>query len=125
MSDPVVGGAWSGAAATPAAGRSPQWGVPLNQQVRECEKRWSADCLKVATCELEPTQVSLVGISGRPHNAMLLYADMCFMGYGVQRDEEAARQWWARAAEEGNRTAAHRLRTGLYDSLLPGDETQV
>ena len=106
-----------------AVASAPKWGVPLGQQVRECEKRWSADCLKVATGEVDPNAVSLVGISGRPRNAMLLYADMCHMGYGVQRDEEAARLWWTRASEEGNRVATQRLKTGIYDSLLPGDET--
>ena len=54
---------------------------------------------------------------------MLMYADMCCIGYGVQSDPEAARLWWSCAAEEGNRTAAQRLRVGIYDSLLPGDDT--
>jgi TPR repeat protein len=54
---------------------------------------------------------------------MLLFADMCHMGYGVAKDDEQARQWWNQSAEDGNRVAAQRLRTGIYDSLLPGDET--
>ena len=41
-----------------------------------------------------------------------------------QKDEEAARLWWSRAAEEGNRVAAQRLKTGIYDSLLPGDDVE-
>ena len=98
--------------------------TPLGQQVRECEQRWATDAYMVAAGELDPMEVSLVGISGRPRNAMLLYADMCLMGYGVQKDEEAARLWWSRAAEEGNRVAAQRLKTGIYDSLLPGDDTE-
>jgi hypothetical protein len=115
----VPGGPWSGSTApSPSSRGAPRWGVPLSQQIRECEKRWSTDCLKVATGEVDPNAVSLVGISGRPRNAMLLYADMCQMGYGVQKDEEAARLWWSRAAEEGNRVAAQRLKTGIYDSLL-------
>ena len=117
------GGAAAGASGGGSGDAPPKYGVPLSQQVRECEKRWSTDCLKVATGEVDPNAVSLVGISGRPRNAMLLYEDMCLLGYGVQKDEEAARLWWSRAAEEGNRVAAQRLKTGIYDSLLPGDET--
>jgi TPR repeat protein len=120
-----MSGAGGGAAdAKHQPARAAKYGVPLSQQVRECEKRWSTDCLKVATGEVDPNAVSLVGISGRPRNAMLLYADMCLMGYGVQKDEEAARLWWSRAAEEGNRVAAQRLKTGIYDSLLPSDDTE-
>ena len=78
---------------------------------------------RVASGEIDPNSISLVGISGRAHNAMLMYADMCCIGYGVQQDPEVARLWWSRAAEEGNRTAAQRLRVGIYDSLLPGDDT--
>ena len=78
---------------------------------------------RVASGEIDPNSISLVGISGRAHNAMLMYADMCCIGYGVQSDPEAARLWWSCAAEEGNRTAAQRLRVGIYDSLLPGDDT--
>ena len=91
--------------------------------MRECEKRWSNEAYMVATGELDPMEVSLVGISGRPRNAMLLYADMCAMGYGVPASEEEAREWWGRAADEGHRQAAERLRSGVFDSLLPGDET--
>jgi TPR repeat protein len=97
--------------------------TPLGQQVRECEKRWSNDAYMVATGELDPMEVSLVGISGRPRNAMLLYADMCALGYGVPQSLDEAREWWGRAADEGHRQAAERLRSGVYDSLLPGDET--
>ena len=43
--------------------------------------------------------------------------------YAVGSNEEAARLWWTRASEEGNRVATQRLKTGIYDSLLPGDET--
>ena len=118
----VPGGSWSGDKAPRPLGR-PKYGVPLRHQLRECEKKWSNDVLRVASGELDPNAISLVGISGRAHNAMLMYADMCCVGYGVQQDEEAARLWWSCAAEEGNRTAAHRLRVGIHDSLLPGDET--
>ena len=81
--------------------------------MRDCEARWATDCYKVATGELDPNAVSLVGISGRPRNAMLLFADMCHMGYGVAKDEEQARQWWNQSAEDGNRVAAQRLRSRL------------
>lgn len=97
--------------------------TPLGQQVRECEQRWATDAYMVATGELDPMEVSLVGISGRPRNAMILYADMCALGYGVPQNLDEAREWWSRAADEGHRQAAERLRSGVYDSLLPGDET--
>lgn len=106
-----------------ALSRAMQRRTPLAEQVRDCEQRWATDAFLVASGELDPMEVSLVGISGRPRNAMLLYADMCALGYGVPQSMEDAEQWWARAAEEGHRQAAERLRTGVYDSLLPGDET--
>ena len=97
--------------------------TPLGQQVRECERRWANDAYMVATGVLDPMEVSLVGISGRPRNAMILYADMCALGYGVPQSMDEARDWWGRAADEGHRQAAERIRSGVYDSLLPGDET--
>ena len=41
----VAGGAWSGHKAPRPLG-PPKFGVPLRQQLRECEAKWSGDVLR-------------------------------------------------------------------------------
>eukprot|EP01051_Picozoa_sp_SAG22_P011078 SAG22_NODE_1040_length_5886_cov_3.559855_6_plen_104_part_00 len=72
---PGAVGAGGGAAAGAAGGSSPGGGakrklprgIPLMEQVRLCESRWVSDTLKVASGEVEPHEVSLVGIGDQPH----------------------------------------------------------
>ena len=42
-------------------------GISLAEQVGLCETRWVTDTLKVASGEVEPHEVSLVGIGDEPH----------------------------------------------------------
>ena len=94
----------------------------LGEQVRLCEASWSNDCYRVASGECHPEAVSLVGISGPIRNSQLLYGDMCAAGYGISSgpDEEAANEWWSKAAEAGSRAANNRLKSGgkLNDSMM-------
>ena len=53
---------------------------------------------------------------------MLIFADMCHMGYGVAQNDGQAQYWWNRSAQDGSRVAAQRLRTGIQDSQVPCDE---
>lgn len=49
-------------------------GTPLNEQVKKCEERWVSDTLKVASGEVGPHEVSLVGIGDEPHRFATLVA---------------------------------------------------
>ena len=113
------------ARAQAAAERAPRR-TPLATQVRSCEERWASDAFRTAIGEIDADKVSLVGIGGWPRNAMLLYADMCALGYGqpgVKPDMEEAERWWLQAESEGHRTASSRLKGGVYNSMLHMDPT--
>jgi hypothetical protein len=107
------------------AERAPQR-TPLAIQVRSCEKRWANDAYRTAIGEIDAGKVSLVGIGGWPRNAMMLYADMCALGYGqpgVKPDMEEAERWWLQADSEGHRQAGSRLKNGVFNSMLHMDPT--
>jgi hypothetical protein len=53
--------------AVPCSKRKLPKGISLKEQVRLCEQRWVSDTLKVASGEVEPHEVSLVGIGDEPH----------------------------------------------------------
>jgi hypothetical protein len=117
--------AQAAAAAAAEAERAPQR-TPLGVQVRSCEKRWANDAYRTAIGEIDAGKVSLVGIGGWPRNAMLLYADMCALGYGqagVKPDMEEAERWWLQADSEGHRQAGSRLKNGVFNSMLHMDPT--
>jgi hypothetical protein len=108
------------AAAAAAEAAGPQR-TPLSTQVRLCEQRWANDAYRTAIGEIDAGKVSLVGIGGWPRNAMLLYADMCALGYGqpdVQPDMEEAERWWLEAEGDGHRLAPSRLKNGVFNSML-------
>ena len=77
----------------------------------------------MASEECDASKVSLVGISGPLRNAQLLYGDMCFVGYGISKDAEEAARWWTEAADAGSHAAGLRLKNGLYDSMMHGDDS--
>ena len=83
MFPPVIGGAWSGC--TPPSDHTPgTYGKPLAKQIRKCEKKWAAGCLRVACGEVAPAEasmagISLVGIAGNIHNSQLLYFLFSFL----------------------------------------------
>ena len=117
-SAPAPGGASGGAKKVVNEGY-----IPLSEQIRDCEKRWSNDCYRVASEQCAPEAVSLVGISGPLRNSQVLYGDMCSVGYGVDADSDKAADWWTKAAEGGSRPANQRLKTGIYDSMMHKDDT--
>eukprot|EP00038_Savillea_parva_P019883 m.236354 g.236354 ORF g.236354 m.236354 type:complete len:163 (+) comp45997_c0_seq1:149-637(+) len=87
--DPLPSTAVSDAATTTPCSHQQRGGptprrIPLEQQVRECETRWSEEICTAAARSNHPIELLLAG-------------DICAQGYGRPPDATAAQRWWKRA----------------------------